>query len=41
MDDKVVSPDQKDQCVDRQNPQHKDENRVSVVGEVEVCSESL
>lgn len=36
-----MSPDQKNQCVDWQNPQHKDENRVSVVGEIEVCGESL
>lgn len=41
MDHEVVSPDQKDQCVDWQNPQHEHEHRMGIVGEIEMCSEPL
>jgi hypothetical protein len=41
MDHKIVSPDQEDQNVDRQDPQHEDENRMCVVGKVVVSSGPL
>lgn len=41
MDYEIVSPDQEDEYVDRQNPQHEDENRVGEVGKVVMRSGSL
>lgn len=41
MDHKIVSPDQENQDVDRQDPQHEDENRMCVVGKVVVSSGPL
>lgn len=41
MDHKVVSPDQEDENVYRQDPQHEDENRMGIVGKVVVRSGPL
>lgn len=36
-----MRPDQEDQYVDRQDPQHEDENRMGVIGKVEMGSGPL
>ena len=41
MHHEVVNPDQKDQCIDWQNPQHEHEYRMGIVGEVKMRSEPL
>lgn len=41
MDNQVVSPDQQDQGIDGQDPEHENEDGVCVVGEVEVCGVPL
>lgn len=41
MHHEVMNPDQKDQCIDWQNPQHEHEYRMGIVGEVEMRSEPL
>lgn len=37
----IVGPDQENQDIDGQNPQHQNEDRVGVIAEIEVRSGSL
>lgn len=36
-----MCPDEEDQCVDRENPQHEDEDRMGIVGKVYLRTEPL